>query len=136
MAAIFKGPNIGRIFKYTLGIKSITRPMNRVNCNFAVQSNPGLLKDGRGGTRNPYRLQSAINRANLRGLSTTERWTDLVNEYFVYAEEEEGHKEEEGGETEPPKPEDDPPDPVEDEDEPLIITDPVEKILQDEWDKC
>ena len=51
----------------------------------------------------------------------------------MYAEEEEGHEEEEGGETEP---EEDPPDPVEDEDEPLIITDPVEKILQDEWDMC
>ena len=60
----------------------------------------------------------------------------LVNEYFVYAEEEEGHEEEEDGETEPPEPEEDPPDPVEDEDEPLIITDPVEKILQDEWDMC
>ena len=34
------------------------------------------------------------------------------------------------------EPEEDPPDPVEDEDEPLIITDPVEKILQDEWDMC
>ena len=49
----------------------------------------------------------------------------------MYAEEEEGHEEEEGGETEPPEPEEDPLDPVEDEDEPLIITDPVEKILQD-----
>ena len=74
----------------------------------------------------------AINRANLRGLATADQWTDLVNEYFVYVEEEEGHEEEEGGETEPPEPEEDPPDPVEDEDEPLIITDPVEKILQDE----
>ena len=53
LAAIFKGPNIGGIFKYTLGIKLITHPMNRVNCNFAVQSNPGLLQDGRGGTRCP-----------------------------------------------------------------------------------
>ena len=40
------------------------------------------------------------------------------------------------GKTEAPEPEEDPPDPVEDEDEPLIITDTVEKILQDEWDKC
>ena len=79
---------------------------------------------------------NAMNRANLRGFATADQWTDLVNEYFVYAEEEEGHEEEEGGETEPPEPEEDPPDPVEDEDEPLIITDPVEKILQDEWDKC
>ena len=79
---------------------------------------------------------NAINRANLRGLATADHWTDLVNEYFVYAEEEEGHEEEEVGETEPPEPEEDPPDPVEDEDEPLIITDPVEKILQDEWDMC
>ena len=54
----------------------------------------------------------------------------------MYAEEEEGHEEEEGWETEPPEPEEDPPDPVEDEDEPLIITDPVEKILQEEWEKC
>ena len=69
---------------------------------------------------------NAINRANLWGLATADQWTDLVNEYFVYAEEEEG------GEAEPPEPEEDPPDPVEDEDEPLIITDPVEKILQDE----
>ena len=73
---------------------------------------------------------NAINRANLRGLATADQWTDLVNEY--YAEEEEGHEEEEGGETEPPEPKQDPPDPVEDEDEPLIITDPIEKILQDE----
>ena len=71
---------------------------------------------------------NAINRANLKGLTTADQWTDLVNEYFVYAEEDE---EEEGGETEPPEPEEDPPDPVEDEDEPLI-TDPMEKILQDE----
>ena len=54
----------------------------------------------------------------------------------MYAEEEEGHEEEEGGETEPPEPKEDPLDPVEDKDEPLIITDPVEKILQDEWDMC
>ena len=40
-----------------------------------------------------------INRANLRGLATADQWTDLVNDYFVYAEEEEGHEEEEGGET-------------------------------------
>ena len=44
-AAIFKGPNIGGIFKYTLGIKSITRPMNRVKM-FTVKYNPGLLQDG------------------------------------------------------------------------------------------
>ena len=81
---------------------------------------------------------NAINMANLRGLATADQWTDLVNEYFVYAKVEEGHEEEEGGETEPPEPpeppepEEDPPDPVEDADEPLIITDPVEKILQDE----
>ena len=55
---------------------------------------------------------NAINRANLRGLATADQWTDLVNEYFVYAEEEEGHEEEEGGETEPLEPEEDPPDPV------------------------
>ena len=79
---------------------------------------------------------NVINRANLRRLVTADQWTDLVNEYFVYAKEEEGHEEEEGGETEPPEPEEDPPDPVEDEDEPLIIPDPVEKILQDEWNKC
>ena len=36
----------------------------------------------------------------------------------------------------PPEPEEDPPDPVEDEVEPLIISDPMEKILQDKWDKC
>ena len=77
---------------------------------------------------------NAINRANLRGLATADQWEDLVNEYFVYAEEEEGHEEEGGGETEPPEPEEDTTDPVEDEDEPLIITDPMEKILQDEWD--
>ena len=40
-----------------------------------------------------------INRANLRGLATADQWADLVNDYFVYAEEEEGHEEEEGGET-------------------------------------
>ena len=47
-----------------------------------------------------------------------------------------GRTEEEGGETEPPEPKEDPPDQEEDEDEPLIITDPVEKILQDECDMC
>ena len=86
-----------------------------------AKEEPGALADA----------LNAINRANLRGLATADQWTDLVNEYFVYAEEEEGHEEEEGGETEPPEPEEDPPDPVEDEDEPLIITDPVEKILPD-----
>ena len=91
-----------------------------------AEEEPGALADA----------LNAINRANLRGLATADQWTDLVNEYFVYAEEEEGHEEEEGGETEPPEPEEDPPDPVEDEDEPLIITDPVEKILQDEWNMC
>ena len=59
----------------------------------------------------------------------------MVNKYFVYAENEEGHEEEEHGETEPPEPEEEQHDPVEDEDEPLIITDPIEKILQEEWDK-
>ena len=73
---------------------------------------------------------NAINRANLRGLATPDQWTDFVNEYFVYAEEEEGHEEEEHGKPEPPAAEEDPQDPVEDEDEPLIITDPMEKILQ------
>ena len=84
-----------------------------------AEEKPGALADA----------LNAINRVNLRGLATADQWTDLVNEYFVYAEEEEGHEEEEFGKT-------DPPDPVEDEDEPLIITDPVEKILQDEWDMC
>ena len=54
----------------------------------------------------------------------------------MYAEDEEGHTEEEHGETEPPEPEEEPQDPVEDEDELLIITDPVENILQEEWDEC
>ena len=40
---------------------------------------------------------NAINRVNLRGLATADQWTNLVNEYFVYAEEEGGHEEEEGG---------------------------------------
>ena len=53
----------------------------------------------------------------------------------MYAEEEEGHEEEEHGDPEPPEAEEDPQDPVEDEDEPLIITDPMEKMLQDEWDQ-
>ena len=86
-----------------------------------AEAEPDALADAR----------NAINRANLRGLATADQWTDLVNEYFVYVEEEEGHEEKEGGETEPPEPEEDSPDPVEDEDEPLIITDPMEKILQD-----
>ena len=47
----------------------------------------------------------------------------------------EGHEKEEHGDTEPPGPVEGPQDPVEDDDEPLIITDPVEKILQDVWDK-
>ena len=54
----------------------------------------------------------------------------------MYAEEEEGHEEEEHGEPEPPEAEEDPQDPVEDKDEPIIITDPLEKILQDELDQC
>ena len=60
---------------------------------------------------------NTINRAYLRGLATTDQWTDLVNEYFVYAEAEEGHEEEEHGEHEPPEAEEDPQDPVEDEDD-------------------
>ena len=84
-----------------------------------AEEEPGALADA----------LNAINRANLRGLATADQWTD-------YAKEEEGHEKEEGGETEPPEPEEDPPDPVEDVDEPLIITDPVEEILQDEWDMC
>ena len=90
-----------------------------------AEEEPGALADA----------LNAINRANLRGLATADQWTDLVNEYFVYAEEE-GREEEEGGETEPPEPEEDAPDPVEDEDEPQIITDPTEKILHDKWDMC
>ena len=74
---------------------------------------------------------NAINRANLRGFATADQWTYLVNEYFVYAEEE-GYEEEEHGEPEPPEAEENPQDPVEDVEEPLIITDPMEKILQDE----
>ena len=46
---------------------------------------------------------------------------------------EEGHEEEEQGETEP---EEEQQDPLEDEDEPLIIINPVEKILLEEWDRC
>ena len=79
---------------------------------------------------------NAMNRANLRGLATADQWTDLVNEYFVYAEEEEGHKEEKHRKPEPPEADKDPQDPVEDKDEPLIITDSLEKNLQDEWDQC
>ena len=79
---------------------------------------------------------NAINRANWRGLATADQWTDLVDEYFVYAEEEEGQAEEEQGEPETPEAKENPQDPVEDDDEPLIITVPLEKILQDEWDQC
>ena len=71
---------------------------------------------------------NTINRANLKGLTTADQWTKLVNEYFVYVKDEEGQEEEKHGETEPPEPEEEPQDPVEDEDQPLIITDPVEKI--------
>ena len=81
-------------------------------------------------------LSDALNRANLRGLATADQWTKLVNEYFVYPEDEEGHEEEVHGETEPPEPEEEPQDPLEDEDKTLIITDPAEKNLQEEWDKC
>ena len=45
-----------------------------------AEEEPGALADA----------LNAINRANLRGLATADQWTDLVNEYFVYAEEEEG----------------------------------------------
>ena len=31
---------------------------------------------------------NTINRANLKGLATADQWTELVNEYFVYTEEE------------------------------------------------
>ena len=79
---------------------------------------------------------NGINRANLRGPATADQLKDLVNEYFVYAEEEEYHKEEKLGEPELPEAEEDPQDPVEDKDEPLIITDSFEKNLQDEWDQC
>ena len=48
-----------------------------------AEEEPGALADA----------LNAINRANLRGLATADQWTDLVNEYFVYAEEEEGHEE-------------------------------------------
>ena len=51
---------------------------------------------------------NTINRANLKGLATADQWTKLINEYCVYAEEEEGHEEEEHGETEPPEPEEEP----------------------------
>ena len=44
---------------------------------------------------------NTINRAKLKGLAIADQWTELVNEYFVYAEDEEGHEEEEHGETEP-----------------------------------
>ena len=85
----------------------------------------------------PADALNAINKANSRGPATADQWTDLVNEYLVYdEEEEEGHKEEKHGEPEPPEAEEDPQDPVEDKDEPLIITDPLEKNLQDEWDQC
>ena len=79
---------------------------------------------------------NTVNRANLKGLATADQWTELVNEYLVYVEDEEGLEEQEHGETEPPEPEEEPQDPVEDEDELLIITDTIEKILQEEWDKC
>ena len=62
-----------------------------------------------------------INRTILKGLATADQWTKLVNEYFVYAEDEEGHEEEEHAETEPPETEEEQQDPVEDEEEPLII---------------
>ena len=53
-----------------------------------------------------------VNRANLKGLATADQWMELVNEYFVYAEDEEGHEDKEHGETEPPGPEEEPQDPV------------------------
>ena len=92
-----------------LGINSIERPMNRVNCNLTVKYNPGIARMAEEEPDALADALNAINRANLRGLATADQWTDLVNEYFVYAEEEEGHEEEEGGETEPPEPEEDPP---------------------------
>ena len=36
---------------------------------------------------------NTINRVNLKGLATADQWTELVNEYFLYAEDEEGHEE-------------------------------------------
>ena len=50
----------------------------------------------------------------------------------MYAEDEEGDEEEEHGETEPPESGEKPQDPVGYVDELLIITNPVEKILQEE----
>ena len=44
-----------------------------------AEEEPGALADA----------LNAIKRANLRGLATADQWTDLVNEYFVYAEEQE-----------------------------------------------
>ena len=133
--AIFKGTNIGRIFKVDLGIQAITHPINRKNCYSRVY-NPAGAEEAEDALADAL---NTINRANFKGLATADQWTVLVNESLVYAEDEEGHEEEEHGGTEhpePEEPEEEPQDPVEDEDEPLIITHPLEKILQEEWGKC
>ena len=99
--------------------------MSRENCYLRVNNPAGLVKDGRRSRRCTCRRPKHHKQGeNLKSLANADQWTELVNEYFVYAEDEEGHEEKKHGETEPAEPEEEQQDPVEDEDEPLIITDP------------
>ena len=77
-----------------------------------------------------------INRANLHGVAGEAQWRNLVDEYFLYeADEEEAVPMEQ-----PPEP---PSDDSEEEEEPseeaadpLVVTDPMDEIMREEWSRC
>ena len=77
-----------------------------------------------------------ISRANLHDMAAEVQWQNLVDEYFLYEEEVEeglGDKEEVEEVEEQSEEEEEPLGDVVDS---LVVTDPTEEILQDEWVHC
>ena len=67
-----------------------------------------------------------ISRANLHGMAAEVQWRNLVDEYFLYEEEVEEVEEQSEEEEEP----------LGDVADSLVVTDPTEEILKDEWTCC
>ena len=79
---------------------------------------------------------NAINKANLGGVVEEGAWRTLVDEYFLFAEDELETPDQDLSSEEGIDEPQDSLEPEDDEDEPLVITDPSEQILKDEREQC